>query len=76
MLKVEKASGVDGIMVEMLKNGGEIVTEWMQLICNLARKQYVVPEDWVKPVIVLLFKGKGAKDVCINYRGMNLLSIP
>ncbi len=32
-------------------------------------------EEWVKAVIVLLHKGRGKKDECKNYRGMNLLSI-
>ena len=75
-LKTGKAPGMDGITAEMLKYGGEAVIDWMHLICNLAWKQGVVPGDWVKAIIVPLYKGKGSKDECGSYRGISLLSIP
>ena len=34
----------------------------------------VVPEDWRSAVIVPLYKGKGEKNECKNYRGISLLS--
>ncbi len=33
-LKCGKAAGMDGITAEMLKYGGDIVAEWMLLICE------------------------------------------
>lgn len=34
-----------------------------------------VPDDWMKEVIVLLYKGKGKRNNCKNYRRISLLSI-
>ncbi len=52
-------AGPDGITAEMLKYGGEIVVYWMMWICNLAREQSKVSEDWKKAIIVPIYKGKG-----------------
>ena len=35
-----------------------------------------VPNDWVRAIIVPLYKGKGDRNECKNYRGISLLSIP
>ena len=35
----------------------------------------VVPEDWRSAVIVPLYKGKGERTECKNYRGISLLSV-
>ncbi len=35
-----------------------------------------MPEDWRKAIIVPLYKGKGNRDECKNYRGISLLSVP
>jgi hypothetical protein len=32
-----------------------------------------IPQDWIDGVLVTLFKGKGTKLVCDNYRGITLL---
>ena len=34
-----------------------------------------VPEDWRSSVIVPLYKGKGERTECSNYRGISLLSM-
>ncbi len=60
----------------MLKYGGEIVIDWIMWICNLAWEQSKVPEDWRKAIIVMLYKGKGNRDECYNYRGISLLCVP
>ncbi len=59
----------------MLRYGGVIVVDWMMQICNLAREQSKVPEDWRKVIIVPLYKGKGKKEECNIYRGICLLSM-
>ncbi len=33
-------------------------------------------EDWRKAIIVPLYKGKGKREECNNYRGISLLSVP
>ena len=35
----------------------------------------VVPADWRSAVIVPLYKGKGERAECSNYRGMSLLCV-
>ncbi len=75
-LKLGKVPGPDGITVEMLKYGGELVIDWMVWICNLAWEQSRVPEAWSKAITVLLYKGIGNREECNNYRGISLLSVP
>ena len=41
----------------------------------MAYESGVVLEDWRSAVIVSLYKGKGEKSECKNYRGISLLSI-
>ncbi len=75
-LKLGKAPGSDGITAEKLKYGGEIVVDWMMWICSLVWEQNKVPEDWRKAIILPLYKGKGKREECNNYRGISLLSVP
>ncbi len=35
-----------------------------------------MPEDWRKAIIVPLYKEKGNREECNNYRGISLLSMP
>ena len=41
----------------------------------MAFESGVVPEDWRSGVIVPLYKGKGERTECKNYRGISLLSV-
>ena len=75
-LKMGKAPGVDGITAEMLRFGGEVVIDWMHLICNFVWKQRTVLKDWMKAIMVPIYKGKGSKDECSSYRGISSLSMP
>ena len=36
----------------------------------------VVPEDWKAACIVPVYKGKGDRRYCVNYRGISILRIP
>ncbi len=46
-----------------------------RLICEQAWKRGEVPDDWKKAIIVPLYKGKGSRNECGSYRGINLLSV-
>ena len=74
-LKNGKSAGIGGITGEMIKNGGDSVMDWIWKLCNKAFLEGVVPKDWSRPVIVPLYKGKGDKGDCKNYRGISLLSV-
>ncbi|WP_435316529.1 reverse transcriptase domain-containing protein, partial [Klebsiella pneumoniae] len=69
-----KAAGMDGVRAEMLKKGGTTVIKWLVRLFNICFMLSLVPADWVCACIVPLFKGKGDRFVCSNYRGISLLS--
>ncbi|MFA0954709.1 RNA-directed DNA polymerase, partial [Klebsiella pneumoniae] len=75
-LKNGKAAGVDGITAEMLKYGGAVLDVKLLELFNACYKCKKVPEEWKNAVIVPLYKGKGERCSCKNYRGISLLSVP
>ena len=75
-MKVGKAAGMDGTVIEVLKNGGISITDWLLRIFNKYIEYGVVPEDWRAACIVPVCKGKGDRRVCANYIGISILSIP
>ena len=50
------------------------MVDWIWRLCNIAFESGGVPEDW-KSVNVPLYKGKGERIECKNYRGISLLSV-
>ena len=73
-MKSGKASGVDGIVSEILKRGGEGMLELTWKLCSEVFEAERVPRDWTRGLIFPLFKG-GEKLSTDNYRGICLLSI-
>ena len=59
----------------MVKGGGDTVVDWIWRLCNMAFKRGVVPEDWIYTLIVPLYKSKGERTECKNYRGSSLLTM-
>ena len=49
--------------------------DWILKLCNKAFMEGIVQRDWRRAVIVPLYKGKGDKGNCRNYRGISLLSV-
>ena len=70
-----KAPGMDGVRVEMLKEGGVTVLEWLVRLFNKCFMLSIVPVDWVIACMVPLYKGKGDMYKCSNFRGISLLSV-
>ena len=70
--KKMKALGRDGIMVELLQQGGPKALEALH---TLISSRELVPQDWVEAVIVPLPK-KGNLEIRDNWRGISLLSVP
>ena len=70
-----KAPGMDGVRVEMLKEGGVTVLEWLVRLFNICFMLSIVPVDWVIACMVPLYKGKGDMYECSNFRGISLLRV-
>jgi exonuclease III len=71
----DRASGMDGIPAEVYKAAG---TEAHDVFLDIIRsiwEQEKMPEDFRDALIVALYKNKGSKADCGNYRGISLLSI-
>ena len=70
-----KAPGMDGVRVEMLKEGGVTVLEWLVRLFNICFMLSIVPVDWVIACMAPLYKGKGDVHECSNFRGISLLTV-
>ena len=70
-----KAPGMDGVRVEMLKEGGVTVLEWLVRLFNICFMLSIVPVGWVIACMVPLYKGKGDIYECSKFRGISLLSV-
>ena len=75
-LKGGKAAGVCGISAELLIAGGDAVAAGLHAVICAVWTFRVIPLDWRKGIIVPIWKGKGDRQDCTNYRGITLLSVP
>ena len=55
-IKGGKSTSMDGIIVQMLKNGGINVNDWMLRMFNIYMDTGVVPEDWKVACIIPIHK--------------------
>ena len=74
-MKKGKSAGLDGICGEMIQAGGDSMIKLLEKIFNECWKERKVPQDWQDACLVPLYKGKGDKMKCMNYRGISLLSV-
>ena len=70
-----KAPGDDGIPSEILKSGKPVLLKPLHGLLCLCWEQGHVPQDMRHANIVTLYKNKGDRSDCNNYRGISLLSI-
>jgi len=68
-LKNNKSAGLDNILAEYLKGGGDVMVKTLTSICNRVWKLEEVPEDWKNGIIIPLPK-KGDLTRCTNWRGI------
>ena len=73
-LKRRKAGGVDHIVSEILKYGGEEMISVVWYMCSCAWKHECVPKQWSKGLIFPIHKDGNAHDP-LNYRPITLLSV-
>ena len=70
-----KAPGLDSISAEVLKHGKPTILQPLhELLCHCWEKGHI-PQDMRDASIVTLYKNKGDRSDCNNYRGISLLSI-
>ena len=75
-LKWRKAPGSCGIDAELLKAGGNAVLMSLHAVFCAAWKTGMIPTDWKSGLVVPLWKEKGDRQECNNYRWVTLLSVP
>ena len=66
--KNKKTSGEEGLLTEMLKEGGAITCDWITKLFNNCLSKRKMPKAWCNACIILLFK-KGDKKEIKNYIG-------
>ena len=74
-MKIGKAAGVDGIPPEVWKAGGKALHIKLHEFFTLCWNQGQLPQDLRDAIIITLYKNRGEKSECTNYRGITLLSI-
>ena len=72
-LKSGKSAGIDNIPAELIKHGGEAVTDVLTRICNKIWQTGEWPTPWTQSLIITLPK-KGNLQNCQNYRTISLIS--
>ena len=75
-LKLGHAPGICGFHAELLKAGGNAVLVSLHAVLCSAWNTGIIPTDWKRGLVVPLWKGKGDRQDCNNYRGVTLLSVP
>ncbi|KAG0730476.1 Transposon TX1 uncharacterized protein [Chionoecetes opilio] len=75
-LKGGKAAGVCNISAELLKAGGEAMIHGLHAVLTAVRQSGTIPPAWKRGLVVPIWKGKGDRQDCNNYRGITLLSVP
>ena len=74
-IKNGKASGKDEITGEIIKGGGDREVDWIWRLCNMPFESDVVAKYWGSAGIIPLYKDKGERTECKNYRGICFLSV-
>ena len=74
-LPSEKAPGSDSIPPEAIKKGKDALLQPLHKLLCLCWEEGSVPQDMRDATVVTLYKNKGDRSDCNNYRGISLLSI-
>ena len=70
-----KAPRNDAIPSEVIKQGIPVLLPHLHELLSLCWREGEVPQDMRDAKIVTLFKNKGDRNDCNNYRGISLLSV-
>ena len=74
-LKPEKAAGPDGVSTRLLKETANEIAPVLAFIFNTTLKLGEVPKDWKKANVAPIYKKKGHKWDCENYRPISLTCV-
>ena len=74
-ITMNKASGGDGIPVELFQILKDDAVKVLHSICQQIWKIQQWPQDWKRPVFILITKKGNAKE-CSNYCTISLISHP
>ena len=72
-MKNNKAPGDDGIVIDILKEGGELLYKQLSRLFTNCLRQRTISTQWNNAIIILLHKKGDVKDIN-NYRPISLLS--
>ncbi|KAG0724748.1 LINE-1 retrotransposable element ORF2 protein [Chionoecetes opilio] len=75
-LRGGKAAGVCNISAELLKAGGEAMIRGLHAVLTAVWQSGTIPPDWKRGLVVPIWKGKGDRQDCNNYRSITLFSVP
>ena len=73
-MKNNKSPGMDGIPAEVYKHGGPALTDELHKLFQLIWTRESVPQEFKDSNILPIYKRKGGRSSCDNYRGISLLS--
>ena len=74
-LKAGKAAGPDGLPPDLFIYGGPAIVKLLTDFCRRCWQERDVPSQWLRANIVTIYKKKGAKSDCGNYRGLSMLDV-
>jgi len=72
-MKRLKATGLSGLIAEMIQAIGHIGTQWILDLCNGFLKEGCIIVDWKSSVVLPVYKGKGDPMECRSCRAIKLL---
>ena len=73
-LRTNKALGLDGIPTDIYNSSGNLLHHQLHQLIMKIWVNKVLPSDFIDAAIVTIYKKKGDKSDCGNYRGISLLS--
>ena len=74
LIKIDVATGEDGISAKILKDGKATITPYLTKIINLGYKVNIFPDDMKNAVIKPLYKKEDVNNIS-NYRPISLLPV-
>lgn len=71
-IKNNRAAGQDGLVIEVIKSGGDALKDAITNLLNMCLEQNVIPKQWCQSQMIIIHK-KGSKTDLRNYRPISLL---